>query len=248
MRILTLNVHGLGGSAKKKSLHHMFSSLSPDVVLLQETMTSSYPTLLTFSKLFLGWEFCAHSSIGLSGGILSGWNSKLLKCKAYHTVAGILLKAMIRGSTFSLSILNCYGPYLNREPFWNVVAFGGLLSLPNLILAGDLNLTLNASEIWGTKAQLDPSGRFFSEPFSDHQLVDVAPSCAGPTWRNGRIGEEGIFKRLDHYLISDHLINSLSRYRVWAHRCGILITSMYYLNGWIIRALVLILLSLINHG
>ena len=51
-----------------------------------------------------------------------------------------------------LSILNCYGPYHNRDSFWNAVASGGLLSLPNLILAGDLNLTLNASEIWGPRA------------------------------------------------------------------------------------------------
>ena len=68
----------------------------------------------------LGSDRCGFvliSSIGILGGILSGWNPKLLKCKAYHTVAGILLKAMIRGSTFSLSILNCYSPYLNREPF-----------------------------------------------------------------------------------------------------------------------------------
>ena len=76
----------------------------------------------------------------------------MLKCKAFHTAAGILLKASIRGSSFKLSILNCYGPYLNRDTFWSDLASGGLLSLPNIILAGDLNLTLNASEIWGSKA------------------------------------------------------------------------------------------------
>ena len=70
----------------------------------------------------------------------------------------------------------------------------GLLSLPNLILVGDLNLTLNASEIWGTRAQLDPLGPFFSRLFSEHHLVDVAPPSAGPTWRNGRMGEDGISK------------------------------------------------------
>ena len=72
MRILSLNVHGLGSLAKQKILHHLLIVLSPDVVLFQETMTSPYPTLFSFSKLFPGWEFCALSSIGLSGGILSG--------------------------------------------------------------------------------------------------------------------------------------------------------------------------------
>ena len=161
MRILSLNVRGLGGLAKQKSIRHLFSSLLPDVVLLQETMTSTFPALLAFSKLCPGWEFCAISSFGLLGGILSGWNLKLIKCKSFHTVAGILLKALIRGSTFPLSILNCYGPYLHREAFWNSVARGGLLSLPNLILAGDLNLTLNVSEIWVLRHKLILWGPFF---------------------------------------------------------------------------------------
>ena len=181
MHILSLNVRGLGSLAKQKSLQHLLFSLSPDVVLFQETMTSPYPALYAFSKLCPGWEFCALSSNGLSGGILFGWNPKIIKCKAFHTVAGILLKASIRGTSLHLSILNCYGPYLNRDTFWNAAALGGLLSQPNLILAGDLNLTLNTSEIWGSRAQPDPLGPFFSKLFSDHHLVDVAPSCAGPT-------------------------------------------------------------------
>ena len=125
-------------------------------------MTSTYPALFAFSKLCPGWEFCALNSNDLSGGILSGWNPKILKCKAYHTSAGILLKALIHGTSLELSLLNCYGPYLNRDFFWNSVAIGGLLSLPNLVLAGDLNLTLNASEIWGHRAHLDPLGSFFT--------------------------------------------------------------------------------------
>ena len=95
MHFITLNVRGLGGLAKQKSLHHLIITLSPDVVLLQETMTSSYPALFSFSKLCPGWEFCALSSKGLSGGIFFGWNPKLLKCKAFHTVVGIPLKASI---------------------------------------------------------------------------------------------------------------------------------------------------------
>ena len=112
-----MNVRGLGGLAKQKSLCHLISSLSPDVVLFQETMTSSYLALFAFSKLCPGWEFCALNSIGISGGILSGWNPKILKCKAYQTAAGILLNAKIRGSLLELSILNCYGPYNNRDIF-----------------------------------------------------------------------------------------------------------------------------------
>ena len=83
MRILSLNIHGLGGSAKQKSLRLLLTSLSPDLVLLQETMTSPYPALFAFSKICPGWEFCALSSNGLSGGLLTGWNPKLLNAKLF---------------------------------------------------------------------------------------------------------------------------------------------------------------------
>ena len=147
MKIITLNVRGLGGSAKQKSLHRLFVFVVPDIILFQETMNSMYPTLLVFSKLCPGWEFCAISSKGLSGGLLSGWNPLKVRCKSYQTLAGILLEARFRGSHIPLSIINFYGPYLHCDVFWNKDARGGLLALPNIIITGDLNLTLNAFEV-----------------------------------------------------------------------------------------------------
>ena len=35
------------------------------------------------------------------------------------------------------------------------------------------------------------------------------------------MGEEGISKILDRYLLSDQLVFNLPRYRVWTHRCGL---------------------------
>ena len=71
---------------------------------------------------------------------------------------------------------------------------GGLLYIPNLILGGDLNLTLSASKSWGTKAILDPLATHFRLLFDSVNLVDVAPPDTGPTCRNGRVGEAGISK------------------------------------------------------
>ena len=71
-------------------------------------------------------------------------------------MTGILVHAFFRDSSSPLSILNCYGPYKNREPFWQKVTDGGLLLLPNLVPAADLNFTVGAAKIWGNKSCLDP--------------------------------------------------------------------------------------------
>ena len=136
-------------------------------------------------------------------------------------MAGILLKAQVRGSSLNLSLLNCYGPYSNQETFWDRDELGGLLSQPNMVLAGDLNLTLNWSEVWGKKAHPDPLAPFFSHLFSSHQLVDIAPASIGPTWRNGRSGDDRISKRLDRFLLSSSLIDHLPQHRVWAYPSAI---------------------------
>ena len=96
---------------------------------------------------------------------------------------------MVKGSFHSLStplaILNVYGPYRNQEHFWEKDHRGGLLSMPNLVLGGDLNLILKTSEIWGQKASPNPLSSHFQLLFDSVGLVDIAPPNAGPTWRNG---------------------------------------------------------------
>ena len=154
------------------------------MILLQETMCSSYLALLALSKLLANWEFCAISASGLSGGLLSTWNSHQVRCRAYETIAGILVKETFRGMHVPLEILSCYGPYRPRDIFWEHVRRGGLLNSPNLILGGDLNLTLKASETWGNKDVIDPLFSHFHHFFESLGLVDIAPPSAGPTWRN----------------------------------------------------------------
>jgi len=216
MMILSLNSRDLGGRTKSLSLRALFSSLKPDIILLQETMCSDSPALIAFSKLLPSWEYCAISAKGLSGGLLSAWNPSMVNCKAYHTCAGILLQASIRGMpAIPLNILNVYGPYRDRELFWDNALRGGILNLPHLVIGGDLNLILRSSEFWGVKASLDPLSNHFLSLFESIGLVDVAPSESGPTWRNGRAGSEGISKRLDRFLISNSLIPSLGAYKTW---------------------------------
>ena len=117
MLIIFLNVRGLGGKTKQCSLCSLFLSTRPDMILLQETMCSTYPALHAFSKLLPSWEFYAISAFGLSGGLLTAWDPHKVRCHAFETVADILVKADFRGMNTQLDILNCYGPYRDQELF-----------------------------------------------------------------------------------------------------------------------------------
>ena len=112
-----MNIHGFGGLTKQKYLRTLFSSLNPDMILIQETMCDHFSALHLFSKLKSGWEFCALESHGLSGGLLTGWNPHLTRCKAFQSFAVILVKAIFKGHDSVFSILNCYGPYSNKDFF-----------------------------------------------------------------------------------------------------------------------------------
>ena len=56
-----------------------------------------------------------------------------------------------------------------------------LLNSPNLIMGGDLNLTMHSSEIWGKKVVLDTLSSFFKQLFDSMGLIDTAPTIVGPT-------------------------------------------------------------------
>ena len=100
--------------------------------------------------------------------------------------------------------------------FWDNIVHSGLLNDPSLILAGDLNLTLSSTKIWGSINVVDPLANYFRENFENAKLFDVVPSVMVPTWSNGRIGNASIAKRIDRFLMSEGLHDIMGRFRSWA--------------------------------
>jgi hypothetical protein len=95
------------------------------------------------------------------------------------------------------------------------MATSGSLDNKNLIVAGALNLTVGAGEIWGAATHLDPLSSYFTELFDKAGLVDVFSDAVVPTWRNGRSGVDSISKRLDWVLISEDLLVGIGSYKSW---------------------------------
>ena len=127
MKIVSMNIRGYGGLTKQKSLKELFTSLNPEIILLQETMCDNFFALRLFAKTKPGWEYCALDAHGLSGGILSAWNPCLIQCKAYHSFSGIILYASFKVLDSVFSIINCYGPYANKNLFLGLNSLWGYL-------------------------------------------------------------------------------------------------------------------------
>ena len=117
MNILSMNIRGFGGLTKLKSLQSLFSVLNPYLIFIEEIMCDHFQGPNYFAKIKSDWEFCAIDSLGLSGGLLTGWNPLTSRCKAFVSCAGILVKSQFKGLSSKLYILNFYGPYSNREVF-----------------------------------------------------------------------------------------------------------------------------------
>jgi hypothetical protein len=107
-----------------------------------------------------------------------------------------------------LALLNVYGPCSEKLLFWTQLSKSGLLSLPNLILGGDLNITLSAQEHWGGSFLPGPAEASYKEIFDTNNLIDVQPIRLSPTWRNGRAGPDAIARRLDRFFVADSFLSS----------------------------------------
>ena len=84
--------------------------------------------------------------------------------------AGILLACHIQGFEEEINFLNIYGPYKSKELFWDRIVAKGTLNLPNLVIAGDLNFTWSAAEVWGAGRPIHPLESYFISLFAEAGL------------------------------------------------------------------------------
>jgi hypothetical protein len=85
----------------------------------------------------------------------------------------------------------------------------GALNNSNILIGGDLNLTLSLREVWG--AILDRTRRlvFFSAYFEKHHLIDIElVKIVVPSWRNFQTNKGAVSKRLDGFLVSEPMMNN----------------------------------------
>ena len=156
--------------------------------------------------LFPGWKFVAMDARGRSGGLALGWKVQSCRCDCSWGLSfGVGLEVWVAKIGKTLMILNIYGPYLNRVSFWDSLFHMDLFEDTEVIMGGDFNLSLGASEVWGPRAAPDILANFFIQSFARKDLLDILPAKIVPTWRNKRAGDQRVAKRLDRFLVAESL-------------------------------------------
>ena len=147
MKLISLNIRGLGGHAKFLSLKFFLTGIGPHIVLLQETMSDVVRASTYLRPLFPDWSLVITAANGLSGGCAVLWDPRFFALTAFGFPGGIVLTGFCKGFKPRIHIINVYAPYHNKINFWQHLEECGFFMMKNIIMAGDYNCTFFPGEI-----------------------------------------------------------------------------------------------------
>jgi hypothetical protein len=102
---------------------------------------------------------------GFSSGIITWFHKNLTFVNYFVVCLGPCIVVHNKSLCYSLTFLNVYVPYEGRKWFSDILFSLSCFQVDNLIIGGDLNLTLNKDKIWGTNALEDNLTHYFVEKF-----------------------------------------------------------------------------------
>jgi hypothetical protein len=188
MILLSLNIRGIGGTLKAASFRSLLERTKPDIIFLQETLTDAQKARDFVFHFRPSWFTVAVGSIGNSGGLLVAWEPGVFDLRPTLTTGGILCLGHCLATSREIAFLNLYGPCTDRKRFWTNLADSGILSIPSLILGGDLNIILSASENWGGSYAPGANEAFYRNLFA---LISSQISCQTNSSPHGEMAVRG---------------------------------------------------------
>eukprot|EP00253_Pinus_taeda_P004922 PITA_04922 len=165
---------------------------------------------------------------GRSGGLALGYNPRTIRIKSSWGGQGFMGVDIFSAELGLASrIVNVYGPCQLREPFWRRMLNLTLLAASHTILGGDLNFSLGYHESWGTMAQVDSITDFMRNALEQADFVDIPMQKPMRTWRNRRVGDAALARRLDRFLLKGPLIQKLHLFKQWTKTFIKLVTEYW---------------------
>jgi len=221
MKLMSFNCRGLAGPNKLSAFRRVLTLEHPDVILLQETLGVGDVIKDCLERWLPGWTFLTLDVKGRSGGLAVGWRNNSLKLVSSWGMDSVLCVVLLSADLgISLKVVNIYGPYNNRIPFWESLFGNPLLNGDSLVIGGDLNFSLGQSEVWGPHAHPDTLADFFVQKLVEKEWLDIEPLKLKPTWRNNRCGENRIAKRIDRFLVAEQLVDRFFQVKQWVGSGG----------------------------
>ena len=147
----------------------------------------------------------AENARGTSGGLYTLWNTTKIELlnsdTRMHWIHTLLLH---KDSRIQVNLINIYLPHHIEEKriCWETLQdFLQKNELDNIILGGDLNVTLIQEEKRGGSIVRDPAKEWVEDIITAWELIDIKPIKGHYTWSNKRLGPGHITARLDRFLV-----------------------------------------------
>eukprot|EP00253_Pinus_taeda_P001787 PITA_01787 len=219
-----MNTRGLGSKLKEDALKDIVRMHSPEILLIQETKMEENFLLNTSKSFWRKGIGCAVSARGASGGIATFWDSNIYDLlQKENSTHWIFTKLLHKDSGHQVSLFNIYAPVLPSEKnlCWDSISSYLSLNNPdNIIIAGDMNVTLAANEKRGGSQVRDPAREWVEDLILGWDLEDIKPSSGKFTWSNKRVGPNHIAARLDRFLVQTSFLT-----------CGLTASSKIFPNS-----------------
>lgn len=129
-----------------------------------------------------------------------------------------------------IPLVNIYGQYNERKEYWDAFFSQDLLKKQYIIVGNDLNFATSRTKIWGEMTWMDPVAYYFLHNIEVSWLCDIEPMRFVPTWRNFRVENEGISKRINRYLVSKQRLLDSHRIKSWISLGGFSNHSLMFLQ------------------
>ncbi|CAJ2667257.1 unnamed protein product [Trifolium pratense] len=203
MKIVSLNMRGWGGRAKRGRLSQFLKKGMFDLCMLQETKRAHFDDSMIHNL----WghqdvHWAAKEAVGPSGGILTIWNSNLFKLLNIFYGDGFV-GLCVDWEGMRVNIVNVYSPcnLAGKRKLWE-----DLLNLRRgesgeWCIGGVFNAILHLSERKGSSVATRRSEvNFFREFVDDMELIDIPVLGKKFSW----FSPDGIaMSRLDRFLLSE---------------------------------------------
>ena len=208
LKVLSLNVRGLGSSRKISQIVHELSLSHYDIIFLQETHVSCKRQADLFERY---WNGKCFSSFGIrkSAGVAVLFSPAFSgKIHFLSDSDGRVLSLLVELNSFKFNLVNIYSPNTasDRKTF-STCLHDYFISQGNLIIGGDFNCIDNAIDKHNCMCVLPMDKNSLCSIKSDFTLVDIwrkqNPLKISYTWSNK---DHSQASRIDRFCIAKSLI------------------------------------------